>query len=76
MDVDKELFKKAFNRRLLVRLLGIRFTNLIPGTYQINSFEDSEEMIKLYQQIDSIKRRFGGGVLSRANAQLKTVNNS
>lgn len=69
--VVKELFRKLFTRRLLVRLLGIRFTNLIPGTYQINLFEDSQEMIKLYQQIDSIKQRFGEGKLMRAISNFK-----
>ncbi|NOT50071.1 MAG: DNA polymerase IV, partial [Chitinophagaceae bacterium] len=50
--VARELFRKLFTRRLLVRLIGIRFTHLIPGTYQINLFEDSQETIKLYQSID------------------------
>ncbi len=66
LDVARELFKKAFSRRLLVRLLGVRFTNLIPGNYQINLFEDSQEMIRLYQAMDSIKKRFGKQLISRA----------
>jgi hypothetical protein len=40
-------------------MIGIRFTNLIPGNYQINLFQDTQEMIKLYQAIDSVKRREG-----------------
>ncbi|HET9431436.1 MAG TPA: DNA polymerase IV [Chitinophagaceae bacterium] len=55
----KELFSKLYERRLLVRLVGVRFTNLIPGNYQINLFEDSQEMIRLYQAIDSVKKEFG-----------------
>jgi DNA polymerase IV len=62
----RDLFEKLYERRLLVRLLGVRFTNLIPGTYQINLFEDSQEAIKLYQAIDSIKRQFGKAKLTRA----------
>lgn len=61
-----ELFHKLYERRLLVRLLGVRFTNLIPGTYQINLFEDTQEQIGLYQAIDSIKRQFGERMVRRA----------
>jgi DNA polymerase-4 len=67
----KELFTKLYSRRVLVRLLGVRFTNLIPGTYQINLFEDTAEMIRLYQAIDSVKKRFGEGLLTRAKAVLR-----
>ncbi len=66
LTVAKELFRKLFTRRLLVRLLGIRFTNLIPGTYQVDLFEDSQETIKLYRAIDHIKKRFGEKLLGRA----------
>lgn len=55
----KELFSRLYERRMLVRLVGVRFTNLIPGTYQINLFDDTQEMINLYQAIDSVKKRFG-----------------
>lgn len=61
----KELFAKLYERRLLVRLLGVRFTHLIPGTYQINLFEDTQENIRLYQAIDSLKKQFGKSILSR-----------
>jgi DNA polymerase IV len=67
----KELFTRLYSRRVLVRLLGVRFTHLIPGTYQINLFEDTAEMIRLYQAVDSIKKRFGEGLLTRAKAVLR-----
>ena len=62
----KELFEKLYDRRMLIRMLGIRFTNLIPGNYQIHLFEDTQEMIKLYQAIDSVKKRFGEGMVVKA----------
>ena len=62
----KELFEKLYDRRMLIRMLGIRFTNLIPGNYQIHLFEDTQEMIKLYQAIDSVKRRFGERMVVKA----------
>ena len=62
----KELFDTLYTRRQLIRLIGIRFTDLIPGTYQINLFNDTQEMIKLYQAIDSIKKQYGEKYIIRA----------
>lgn len=56
----KELFEKLYQRRMLVRLIGVRLSHMVPGGYQINLFEDTEEMISLYQAIDRMNRRFGG----------------
>jgi DNA polymerase-4 len=61
----KELFDSVYNRRQLIRLIGIRFTDLIPGTYQINLFNDTEEIMKLYQAIDKLKTKYGEKVLIR-----------
>ena len=61
-----ELFSKLFEKRMLVRLIGVRFMDLIPVNYQIDLFEDKQEMIKLYQAIDSVKVRFGGKLTGRA----------
>src|SRR5665647_2312258 len=62
----KELFDKLYTRRQLIRLIGIRFSDLIPGTYQINLFNDTQEQIKLYQVIDSVKKQYGEKYLIRA----------
>ena len=62
----RELFDKLYQRRVLVRLIGIRFTNLIPGNYQISLFDDTQENIRLYQAIDSVKKQFGEKLLFRA----------
>ena len=61
-----ELFERLYDRRLLIRLIGIRFTRLVPGNYQIKLYEDTQETIRLYQSIDSIKRRYGERLLIRA----------
>ena len=66
LKTAKELFSKLYERRMLIRLIGIRFTNLIPGNYQISLFDDTQETIKLYQAVDSIKKQFGEGLLIRA----------
>lgn len=61
----KELFYKLYDKRLLVRLVGVRFTELVPGNYQINLFDDTQEMIRLYQAIDGIKMKYGVDYLTR-----------
>lgn len=70
LKTAKNLFTQLYDKRLLVRLIGIRFSHLIPGNYQINLFEDTQEQIKLYQSIDSIKSQFGENILMRASATL------
>ena len=62
----KELFTKLYDRRQLIRLIGVRFTDLVPGNYQIHLFDDTQEEIKLYQAIDSIKSQYGEPLLMRA----------
>ncbi len=70
MNTANELFTKLYERRMLIRLIGIRFTNMIPGNYQIRLFEDTQEMINLYQAIDSVKKRFGEQLVKRAGGHL------
>ena len=62
----RELFDKLYQRRMLIRLIGIRFSHLADGGYQINLFEDSEEAIKLYQAMDHLRNRFGESAVRRA----------
>lgn len=54
-----ELFEKLYSRRLLVRLIGVRYSHLVSGGYQINLFDDTEERINLYQALDKVRNRFG-----------------
>ena len=62
----RDLFTKLYDRRMLVRLIGVRFTHLVAGTHQIHLFDDTEGSIQLFQAIDSVKKQFGEGILSRA----------
>jgi len=61
-----ELFGKIYNRRLLVRLVGVRFSHLVNGGYQINLFEDAEEIINLYHAMDKIRDKYGDRKIMRA----------
>lgn len=68
-----ELFDKLYQRRMRLRLIGIQFSGLVRGTYQMNLFEDTEEMIALYQAMDKMKKRFGIDAVARCSgAFLKT----
>ncbi len=61
-----ELFDKLYNKRLLVRLIGVRFSHLVEGGYQINLFEDAEEVINLYHAMDKIRDKHGDRKVMRA----------
>lgn len=66
-----ELFKKVYTRRMRIRLIGIRFTGLVHGCHQMNLFEDTEELMSLYQTMDKIKNRFGASSIGRASGFVK-----
>ena len=69
--VALELFKKLYTRRMRIRMVGLRFTNLVHGSHQMNLFEDTEELINLYQTMDKIKNRFGSQAVVRASGLSK-----
>jgi len=70
----EELFKQLYSRRMLIRLIGVRFSGLVGGHYQINLFDDSQEMLNLYNSMDKIKKRFGEHSVMRAvSMDVKTI---
>ena len=66
IETVEELFDQLYDRRVLIRLVGVRFSHLVGGGYQINLFEDSEEIIKLYQAMDAMRNRYGQDAVKRA----------
>ena len=62
-----ELFGQLYKRRVLVRLVGVRFSHLIGGSYQMRLFEDNAKLIRLYQQMDKMRNRFGDDAVFRAS---------
>ncbi len=62
----KELYKKLYKRRLLVRLVGVKFSHLLEGGYQIDLFEDNAKIINLYQAMDKMRDRYGDCAVMRA----------
>ena len=69
-----ELFNKLYHKRLLVRLIGVRFSHLVEGSYQINLFEDIEEQLNLYHAMDKMRDKYGDRVVMRAaGMEAKTI---
>ena len=69
-----ELFEKLYQRRMLVRLVGVNFSDLVSGNYQINLFEDTQEILSLYSAMDHIRKRFGENKVMRATSMdAKTI---
>ncbi|KAA9325710.1 DNA polymerase IV [Adhaeribacter soli] len=62
----KELFQKLYQRRMLIRLIGVRLSNLVQGFQQIHLFEDTAELTNLYQAMDKIRFRYGVEAVKRA----------
>lgn len=64
----ERLFDQLHNRRMMVRLVGVNFSDLVNGNYQINLFDDTEERLNLYQAMDHIRNKYGTD--KRGNAIL------
>ncbi|NRB60683.1 MAG: DNA polymerase IV [Winogradskyella sp.] len=74
IPVVLDLFHKLYNRRLLVRLIGVKFSHLVEGGHQINLFEDNETQLNLAKAIDKMRERFGDrAVISAAGMEAKTI---
>lgn len=66
IKISLELFDKVYQRRMLIRLVGIKFSGLVGGVQQLNMFEDTPEMIRLYNAMDTVRLRYGKKAVRRA----------
>jgi DNA polymerase IV len=64
--IAKELFARLYQRRMLIRLIGVRFSHLVNGVRQLDMFTDTPEMISLYMAVDRMRKRFGKYAVRRA----------
>lgn len=67
-----ELFSEVYERRQLIRLIGVKFSGLVNGNIQLDLFDNTEEEISLLQQLDHIRRRWGKGAINWANFTMKS----
>jgi DNA polymerase IV len=66
IELAKSLFTRLYQRRMLIRLIGVKFSHLVQGTPQLNLFEDTPEMVRLYQAMDKMRQRYGKRAVERA----------
>jgi DNA polymerase-4 len=66
IQLAKSLFIRLYQRRMLIRLIGVKFSHLVQGTPQLNLFEDTPEMVRLYQAMDKMRQRYGKRAVERA----------
>ncbi|MCO5232731.1 MAG: DNA polymerase IV [Chitinophagales bacterium] len=53
------LFERLYSRRMLIRLVGIKFSEITSGNYQTDLFEDTLSDLRLSQAMDTIRMRYG-----------------
>ena len=61
-----DIFDRLYDRRMLIRLIGVRFSSLVGGTQQLDLFDDTAEMTNLYGALDKIRKRFGKNAIHKA----------
>ena len=66
IETAKELFARLYTRRMLIRLVGVRFSHIVRGVQQLNMFEDIPEMVSLYATMDRLRARYGRNAVKRA----------
>lgn len=67
MRIATDLFDELYTRRQLIRLIGLKLSDLVHGNPQLRLFEDTENDIRLLQQMDHIRHRFGSDAVMRAS---------
>ncbi len=63
-----DIFNQLYNRRIRVRLIGVRMSDLAGGGHQIDLFNDDDKVLNLYQAMDKIKNRYGQNAVRRSIA--------
>jgi DNA polymerase IV len=68
-----ELFQRLYQRRMLIRLIGVRFSHMVGGAQQIDMFDDTPEMTSLYMAMDKVRLRYGSKAVRRAVGLLSNA---
>jgi DNA polymerase-4 len=67
IPLAKSLFQELHSRRLMVRLLGIRFGGLVGGGLQFQLFEEEDRAYQLYHALDAVRKKYGDRAVVRAS---------
>lgn len=63
----KDLFRQLYQKRMLIRLVGVRLSNLVTGFEQIDLYSASNDQYNLVQAMDKIRQRFGEKAITLAS---------
>ncbi|MDP4822154.1 MAG: DNA polymerase IV, partial [Saprospiraceae bacterium] len=63
----RSLFDRLYERRQLVRLVGVKFSHLVEGSPQLDLFQDTLSDNRLLRVMDQVRDRFGNTALTRAS---------
>src|SRR5512133_676666 len=69
-EVAKELFLRLYQRRMLIRLIGVRLSHLVRGVQQLDMFDDTPEKVSLHLAMDNLRKRFGKDAVRRASGVM------
>lgn len=67
MDTALDLFRRLYEQRMLIRLIGVKLGGLIGGVQQLDLFDNNDKINKLYLSMDKIRVRFGSDAIHRAS---------
>ena len=67
----KDLFTRLYKKGQKVRLLGVKFSHLVPMTLQMNLFDKEAEKLQLFKTVDNIKAQFGSDVIKKASGAMQ-----
>ncbi|MCX8056727.1 MAG: DNA polymerase IV [Ignavibacteria bacterium] len=63
--ITKELFHKAYTRRVSIRLVGVHLSGFVPAIEQMDIFPSREEKERrVLKTIDKLKSKFGEDIIS------------
>ena len=63
-----QLFERLLARRMLVRLIGVKLSYLVSGSYQADLFNDTLKDLRLSTAMDKIRMRYGEQAIKKGYA--------
>ena len=65
MKVVRDLFIQLYDGKTSLRLIGVRYSELVEKSMQTDLFDNKIKKEKLYSAFDGVKKRFGKGSIGR-----------
>lgn len=60
------IFDKLYSKRMLIRLIGVKCSDIVTGSYQIDLFNDAITELNLSKAMDGIRMRYGTTFIKKA----------